>query len=231
MPAERKYTRAEMLAKPVSRIQTFANRSPYDYEDGSVQQANRKTARSIWDEYHAGKLVIENGYFKPKTNTTMPKKRTKPEKKGANKQKPKFNVGDRILFKRRAVWGGDDQKEAKIISVEYDDEFGYSYATDIMVNSQPTVVMEKRIIKKIKPKTNTTMKKRTKPAKAAAVTKKAVSIYDEQKATYQKLLKTKVRQGKKVTVAAKEASKIYKEMYGATPTARWKRAVREAKNS
>lgn len=74
-------------------------------------------------------------------------------------------------------------------------------------------------------------KKRTKMAKASAVTKKAVAIYDEQKATYRKLLKTKVRQGKKVTTAAKEASKIYKEMYGATPTTRWKRALREAKNA
>ena len=45
------------------------------------------------------------------------------------------------------------------------------------------------------------------------------------------MLKTKVRQGKKVTTAAKEASKTYKEMYGATPTARWKRALREAKHS
>lgn len=74
-------------------------------------------------------------------------------------------------------------------------------------------------------------KKRTKPVKASAVTKKAQSIYDEQKATYQKLLKTKCRQGKKVTTAAKEASKTYKEMYGATPTARWKRALREAKHA
>jgi len=40
-----------------------------------------------------------------------------------------------------------------------------------------------------------------------------------------------VRQGKKVTTAAKEASKTYKEMYGATPTARWKRALREAKHA
>lgn len=66
--------------------------------------------------------------------------------------------------------------------------------------------------------------------KASAVTKKAVAIYDDQKATYQKLLKTKVRQGKKVTTAAKEASQVYKQMYGATPSARWKRALREARN-
>ena len=74
-------------------------------------------------------------------------------------------------------------------------------------------------------------KKRTKPAKALAVTKKAVAIYDDQKAAYQKILRTKCRQGKKVTTAAKEASEIYKKMYGATPTARWKRALREAKHS
>lgn len=74
-------------------------------------------------------------------------------------------------------------------------------------------------------------KKRTKPAKASDITKKAQSIYADQKETYQKMLKTKVRQGKKVTTAAKEASKTYKEMYGATPTARWKRALREAKHS
>lgn len=74
-------------------------------------------------------------------------------------------------------------------------------------------------------------KKRTKPTKAAAVTKKAVAIYDDQKATYQKMLKTKVRQGKKVTTAAKEASETYKKLYGATPTARWKRALRDAKHA
>ena len=146
MPTEKRLTRSEMLSKPVSRIQTFANRSPYNYEDGSVQQANRRTARSIWDDFNAGKLTIENGYFKTKNQTTMPKK-----------------------------------KKA--------------------------------------------------PAKASAVTRKAVAIYDDQKATYQKMLKTKCRQGKKVTTAAKEASSVYKQMYGATPTARWKRALREAKHS
>ncbi len=69
----------------------------------------------------------------------------------------------------------------------------------------------------------------TKPAKASAVVKKAQAIYDEQKATYQKMLKTKVRQGKKVTTAAKEASDTYKKLYGATPATRWRRALREAK--
>ena len=73
-------------------------------------------------------------------------------------------------------------------------------------------------------------KKRTKPTKASATIKKAQRIYGEQKETYQKMIKTKVRQGKKVTTAAKEASKVYKDMYGSTPTARWKRALREAKH-
>lgn len=75
-----------------------------------------------------------------------------------------------------------------------------------------------------------TMGATERPARATAVTRKAVKIYDEQKETYQKMLKTKCRQGKKVTTAAKEASAVYKQMYGATPTARWKRALREAKH-
>lgn len=70
-------------------------------------------------------------------------------------------------------------------------------------------------------------KKRTK--QASATTRKAVAIYAEQKETYQKMLKTKVRQGKSVTTAAKEASKTYKELYGATPTSRWRKALKDAR--
>lgn len=67
--------------------------------------------------------------------------------------------------------------------------------------------------------------------KATATMRKASKIYDEQKATYQKMLKTKCKQGKKVTTAAREASATYKQLYGATPAARWKRALREAKHA
>ena len=75
------------------------------------------------------------------------------------------------------------------------------------------------------------MKRKKAPAKASATIKKACAIYDDQKETYRKMVKTKVRQGKKVTTAAKEASDTYKKLYGATPTARWKRALREARHS
>lgn len=65
--------------------------------------------------------------------------------------------------------------------------------------------------------------------KANATMRKAARIYDEQKQTYQKMLKTKCKQGKKVTTAAREASATYKQLYGATPAARWKHAVKQAK--
>ena len=73
-------------------------------------------------------------------------------------------------------------------------------------------------------------RKTKRPAKASATIKKAQQIYAEQKDVYYKAIKTKVKQGKKVTTAAKEASEVYKKLYGATPTARWKRALREAKH-
>ena len=75
------------------------------------------------------------------------------------------------------------------------------------------------------------MKKKKSTRKASAVISKACGIYAEQKEDYRKMVKTKVRQGKKVTTAAKEASAVYKKMYGATPTARLKHALREAKQS
>ena len=46
-------------------------------------------------------------------------------------------------------------------------------------------------------------KKKKAPAKASDTIKKAQRIYGEQKETSQKMIKTKVRQGKKVTTAAK----------------------------
>ena len=73
-------------------------------------------------------------------------------------------------------------------------------------------------------------KKKKQTGKASATIKKAVKIYDEQKKTYQDMVKYKCRNGKTVTEAAREASKTYKGLYGATPTARWKRALREAKH-
>ena len=68
------------------------------------------------------------------------------------------------------------------------------------------------------------------PARATATIRKAQSIYADQKKDYQDMVKTKCRQGKRVTTAAKEASAVYKKMYGATPTARWRRALRMAKS-
>ena len=77
------------------------------------------------------------------------------------------------------------------------------------------------------------MKKRTKTnsKNAGATMRKASKIYEEQKETYQKMLKTKCKQGKKVTTAAKEASETYKKLFGSTPSIRWKRAIKEAKRS
>ena len=67
--------------------------------------------------------------------------------------------------------------------------------------------------------------------KANATMRKAAKIYDEQKQAYRKMLRTKCRQGKKVTTAAREASATYRQLYGATPSARWNHAVREAKHA
>ena len=71
--------------------------------------------------------------------------------------------------------------------------------------------------------------KKNRKHQMSATMRKALSIYADQKATYQKMVKTGIGQGKKVTTAARDASHTYKQLYGATPTARWRRALRHAR--
>lgn len=81
------------------------------------------------------------------------------------------------------------------------------------------------------PKTDTTMKKTTRKStrKAAATMKTASSILKSQKKDYQAIFRAEVKKSKSPNEGAKKAGKIYRERYGSTATARWKRALQRAK--
>ena len=51
----------------------------------------------------------------------------------------KYKVGDKISFKTKAVWSGHDTNVATITGIDYDDDFGWFYYTDLKRNSQPLV--------------------------------------------------------------------------------------------
>lgn len=150
MTQEKKLTRTEMLSKPVSRIQQFANRSPYSYQEGSSHLANRATARGIFNEYKSGKLTIVDGYFKLNNKDNMAK--TKKNNKKAT-------------------------------------------------------------------------------AKAAAVTKRAKQILDEQKRDWKKIFKSNVKGLYNAKTGAKRASEEYRKKYGDTPQKRWENAIKKAKGN
>ena len=56
----------------------------------------------------------------------------------------------------------------------------------------------------------------------------ARNILDAQKADYQKIFRAEVKKARDPKQGAKNAGRIYRERYGATATARWKKALKRA---
>ena len=149
----------------------------------------------------------------------------------------KYKVGDIVVFKKKAVWSGSDETTGKITGIDYDDDFGWFYYTDINRNGKPIEILEKSIIKKINQKKN--MKKTTKKSassttarrktKASGTMSMAVKILHAQKDDYKKIFRDEVKKSKDPKSGAKKAGKIYRDRYGATATARWKKALKRAK--
>ena len=88
-----------------------------------------------------------------------------------------------------------------------------------------------------KPQKPTTMKKSAcsrkttanKARKSATTVKDASRILKAQKEDYQKIFRTEVKKAKNPKTGAKKAGQIYRDRYGATATARWKKALKRAK--
>lgn len=91
--------------------------------------------------------------------------------------------------------------------------------------------------RKQKPQKPTTMKKSacsikttaTKSRKSATTVKHASRILKAQKDDYKKIFRSEVKKSKDPKAGAKKAGKIYRDRYGATATARWKKALKRAK--
>lgn len=69
-----------------------------------------------------------------------------------------------------------------------------------------------------------TAKKRTASKKIAFARK----ILAEQKKDYQRIFRAEIRKGGDSKKAAVRAGSVYRSRYGATPTARWKHALKRA---
>ena len=92
--------------------------------------------------------------------------------------------------------------------------------------------------KQTKPtKTDTNMKKTTKKTacstngtrKSSSTMKTASKILHAQKDDYKKIFRTEVKKSKNPNEGAKKAGRIYRDRYGATAKARWRKALKRAK--
>ena len=57
----------------------------------------------------------------------------------------------------------------------------------------------------------------------------ATGLLKEQKKDYQKIFRSEVKKAKDPKEGAKRAGRIYREKYGATAEARWKKVLKRAK--
>ena len=150
-------------------------------------------------------------------------------------KKQKYKKGDKVVFKDKHEYGkGYDLKEATITKVERFNKNGFDdffYHLDYTRRNVPVFVDETLIVKKIDPQKPTNMKKTTRKItrKAAATMKTASSILKAQKDDYKKIFRTEVKKSRNPKEGAKKAGKIYRDRYGATATARWKKALKRAK--
>lgn len=75
-----------------------------------------------------------------------------------------------------------------------------------------------------------TRKRTTAKAHGSSTTMRDASrILKAQKADYQHIFRTEVKKSKNPKEGAKKAGRIYRDRYGATAEARWKRAIKRAK--
>ena len=81
-----------------------------------------------------------------------------------------------------------------------------------------------------KKQTDMNRKRNTAKAHGSATTMRDASlILKKQKNAYKKIFAAEVKKSKDPKAGAKKAGKIYRDRYGATATARWKKALKRAK--
>lgn len=91
-------------------------------------------------------------------------------------------------------------------------------------------IREEKTQTKAQKSNNMTRKKTTAKAHGNATTMRDASrILKAQKDDYKKIFAAEVKKSKDPKAGAKKAGKIYRDRYGATATARWKKALKRAK--
>lgn len=97
-------------------------------------------------------------------------------------------------------------------------------------NTQKTQKNTQKTQTKTRKPTTMTRKRTTAKAHGSATTMRDASrILKAQKDDYQKIFRAEVKKSKDPKSGAKKAGKIYRDRYGATATARWKKALKRAK--
>lgn len=100
----------------------------------------------------------------------------------------------------------------------------------IIYKTKKVGIVNKQTQTKTSKPTVMTRKRTTAKAHGSSTTMRDASrILKAQKDDYQKIFRSEVKKSKEPKAGAKKAGKIYRDRYGATATARWKKALKRAK--
>lgn len=119
----------------------------------------------------------------------------------------------------------DDPEEASIDP----DAIVYKTKQVGLINKKTQKTQTKTQTKTSKPTTMTRKRTTAKAHGSSATMRDASRILKAQKDDYKKIFAAEVKKSKDPKAGAKKAGKIYRDRYGATATARWKKALKRAK--
>ena len=148
----------------------------------------------------------------------------------SNTTKPMLVESEEGLLMLMPVTNYDPDNDYAEIKIEkiVDPEYKSATPTKVKKIREKTTTKPK---KTMKPKKDTTMTKKRTTAKShgsSTTMREASRLLKAQKDDYKKIFREQVKKSKDPKTGAKKAGKIYRNRYGDTATARWKRAVRKA---
>lgn len=177
------------------------------FKDFEGESHNGADIKRFWYDITTGEVLSKNGWREGPGKVFIASTRKEPVKTPAQVKYP--------VVKKEPVKTIKANKEKKKMAP--------------ITTPTKAIKIENKPIKPTNMKKKTRTTTRTKRA-ASTTINRAAKILKDQKSEYQRIFKFEIRKGGDSKKAAVRAGSTYRSRFGATPSARWRRALRAAQN-
>ena len=198
-----KTSSAKGLFMPIMPDHVNGDNIPFDNFEGVVNTGDKR----FWYDTTTGEVLFKPNWDEGKGKVFIAGARKEPVKAPVQVKYP--------IVKKEPVKTIKANKEKKKMAP--------------ITTPTKAIKIENKLIKPTNMKKKTRTTTRTKRA-ASATINRAAKILKDQKSEYQRIFKFEVRKGGDTKKAAVRAGSTYRSRFGATPSARWRRALRAAQN-